>query len=330
VRGEIATCTGERFERALEAFVSGFAVAAPARPRGGTQPRGKRIDMPDPLAEFLIGQCGVIGVGHRGELQIACPWSSSHSCDSGPSETVYFPAGTGGFTSGNFICLHASCAGRTVADFEAAIGYSVAHEFAELVEPNGAAEEGRRFRAVPAGEFASGPAPTWLVKGVLPQAALAVIYGASGAGKSFFALDLVAAVALGQPWRGLKVRQANVLYIAAEGAGGFRSRVKAYQHANEVEFGPALQVIAGQPSLLTAADPSEIIAEALRIDAGLVVVDTLAQTTPGGDENSAVDMGKALKQCRRLHDETGATVVLIHHAGKDAARGACKLCGTCT
>jgi RecA-family ATPase len=53
----------------------------------------------------------------------------------------------------------------------------------------------------------------------------------------------------------------------------------------------------------------------------VVVIDTLAQTTPGADENSAEGMGKALGSCRRIHEATDALVVLIHHSGKDKTRG---------
>jgi hypothetical protein len=59
-------------------------------------------------------------------IPIRCPWIADHTSDSGPTETVYFPAGTGGFETGAFRCLHAHCAGRTTRDFLDAIGYLTA------------------------------------------------------------------------------------------------------------------------------------------------------------------------------------------------------------
>lgn len=53
-----------------------------------------------------------------------------------------------------------------------------------------------------------------------------------------------------------------------------------------------------------------------------MVIDTLSATTPGGNENSGEDMGLVLSHCKFLHRKTGALVVLIHHSGKDATRGA--------
>lgn len=297
---------------------------------GNLRRRGERLEVEDPVAQWLPGNWEVRGDASGG-LYVRCPYDAEHSSDSGPTEAMWLYAGSEGYEQGNFRCLHAHCAqvGRT--QFLDMIGYPypsgcTPDEFPLLPDRRDEGHDPDRddamFRAIPAGEFMQGQPARWLVKGVVPQAALGVIYGASGAGKSFFALDLVAAVALGRPWRGLKVRQTNVLYIAAEGAGGFRKRIAAYRHDEQVEFGEALQVIAGAPNFLTTDDPAAIRREARRVRAGLVVIDTLAQVTPGGDENNAVDMGRALKQCQRIHEDTGAMVVLVHHAGKDAARGA--------
>lgn len=54
----------------------------------------------------------------------------------------------------------------------------------------------------------------------------------------------------------------------------------------------------------------------------VIVVDTMSAVTPGANENSAEDVGKLLQHCKYLHRKTGALVILIHHSGKDATRGA--------
>lgn len=56
--------------------------------------------------------------------------------------------------------------------------------------------------------------------------------------------------------------------------------------------------------------------------ADLIVIDTLAASSPGADENAAKDMGKVIEHCKRLHKTTGATILLIHHSGKDESKGA--------
>lgn len=178
-----------------------------------------------------------------------------------------------------------------------------------------------RFTPVPADEFASRSAPQWIVKGVLPRAELCVLFGESGSGKSFLALDLAGAIARGIPWRGRRVRQGRVVYLAAEGAGGFRNRLVAYSERQGAQLkGLPLDVIPDVPNLLMK-DDALAVARAIG-KAAVVIVDTFAQVTPGGNENAGEDMGKALAHCKGIHRATGALVVLVHHAGKDASKGA--------
>ena len=205
-------------------------------------------------------------------------------------------------------------------------GPASAEEFEALAEesarPEGVPTPGEvkpnRFAVIPAAEFLARPAPSWIVKGLLPRAELCVLFGESGSGKSFIALDIAAAIDRGIEWRGLRVKQGRVVYICAEGAGGFRNRMDAYQQAHQCELG--IGVIANAPNLLQREDALEVCKSIGKAD--VVIVDTFAQTTPGGNENAAEDMGKALAHCKGLHRATGALVILVHHAGKDLARGA--------
>jgi RecA-family ATPase len=58
------------------------------------------------------------------------------------------------------------------------------------------------------------------------------------------------------------------------------------------------------------------------LDVGVIVIDTLAQSAPDSDENSSADMGTIISNAQLLQRETNGLVVLIHHTGKDASRGA--------
>lgn len=199
-------------------------------------------------------------------------------------------------------------------EFEDLVGAAVSH----------AEAEGPRFRFEPVHQFSSATALPWIVKGVLPRAGLAVVYGASGSGKSFAVLDMCFAIARGQEWRGKRVKQGRVAYIAAEGAEGFRKRLAAYAQHHGVDLSSVpMTVLNAAPNLMELKDAKDLAA-GVRVSGGadVVVVDTFAQTTPGANENAGEDMGLALGHCKRLHEATGALVVLIHHSGKDASKGA--------
>nr|WP_253880177.1 AAA family ATPase [Paracoccus aminovorans] len=77
--------------------------------------------------------------------------------------------------------------------------------------------------------------------------------------------------------------------------------------------------------LCTSEDASYLVA-AIREDfdqmPSLIVVDTLARTMGAGDENTAKDMGMFIKSIDLLREVTGAHVMVIHHSGKDASKGA--------
>lgn len=172
-------------------------------------------------------------------------------------------------------------------------------------------------------DYAARPAPNWIIKGVLPRAELGVLYGASGSGKSFIALDLALAVAQGKNWRGRKTKQGRVVYIVAEGSGGMASRLKAYADYNFIEDVDNFALLAAAPDFLQKDDMKEV-AKALRAVGGadLIVVDTFAQVTPGANENSGEDMSKALGNAKVLNKATGALILFVHHSGKDQSRGA--------
>jgi hypothetical protein len=198
----------------------------------------------------------------------------------------------------------------------------VASEAPNAITLDSPASAGNRFRVLSEEEFTARPAPEWIIKNVLPQAGLVLLIGASGSGKSFIALDMAGSIARGEPWRDRKVRGGRAVVIAAEGAGGFRNRLVAYDQYHEIER-TGIGVIPDTPNFLHKNDVRDVVL-ALK-DFGpvdVIIVDTLAQVTAGGNENSGEDMGTALANCKALHQATGATVMVVHHVGKDETKGA--------
>jgi hypothetical protein len=180
-----------------------------------------------------------------------------------------------------------------------------------------------KFYVADADKFAAGRSVGWIIKGFLPRAQLGVIFGESGAGKSFALLDMLMAIARGIDWRGMRVKQQRVVYICAEGQAGFRKRLAAYAVHHQIDLSTIpFGVIYDVPNLLLADDRA--IARQIEAWGGadVVSIDTLAQTTPGANENAGDDMGLAINHCKRLSDALRAMIILVHHAGKDVSKGA--------
>lgn len=183
---------------------------------------------------------------------------------------------------------------------------------------------GGKYPVLSASALSARPQAPWLIKNVLPSSPLVVLFGPSGSGKTFVAIDICAAVARGISWREQRVTKGRVVLIAAEGGGGVGKRLAAYCQQRQILTSELdIGVITAAPNFLQKDEIGEVVsAVASAGDIALIVVDTFAQVTPGANENGAEDMGLALAHARALHEATGATVLLVHHAGKDAARGA--------
>jgi hypothetical protein len=338
----IPKITKDQFETIWSGLATKFGVS---QSEASTPTKAKVLAeaaVNDPVAKHLLDEGWVKQTTKEGALHIRCPFEDGHSTDSADSATTYWPAHTGGYVTGHFHCLHASCAHRTDDDFKAAAGMAVVDPF-EGFYPLGdepadgtipadgttPAEESqppkkKRFQVVPAHEFSAGKPPGWIIKGVLPRAPLVVMYGDSGSGKSFLALDLSGAIARGVDWRNRHVQKGKVAYVCAEGAGGMRARLIAYANQHSLNLRDLdIGIIPDAPNFMQVQDVKDLI---LSIQAfgkvSVIVVDTFAQVMAGANENAGEDVGKALDHCRQLHKYTGALVVLIHHSGKDSSKGA--------
>ena len=164
-----------------------------------------------------------------------------------------------------------------------------------------------------------------LIAGLLDVAAMSVFYGASGCGKTFLSLDLAAHVALGWNWRERKLNQGTVIYIAAEGGLGIEERLTAFRLYHQIDVtNVPLHVIAEPMDLCRSGADVALLVERCELlsPISLIVVDTLSRVMAGGNENAPDDMGRFVTNCDRVRHATGAHVLVVHHSGKDDARGA--------
>lgn len=163
-----------------------------------------------------------------------------------------------------------------------------------------------------------------LVFDLLDRGAMSVMYGTSNVGKSFVALDVAFAIATGRTWLGADTYKGSVLYVAAEGGRRFKRRLQAILKHQPTEGHIPFELIDEAIDLRSDdAHMKALIAICNDIkNVELIVIDTLSRALSGGDENSSVDMGKLVSTLDIIRQKTGAHLMVVHHSGKDQARGA--------
>jgi len=168
-----------------------------------------------------------------------------------------------------------------------------------------------------------------LVSKFLIHGDVSVVYGASNVGKSFWALDLAASIVNGAPYRGkARVDGGAVIYISLEGKLSFDNRISALKKTGRLNPGAPLHIVNSTFNLLAVEDCDALvetvkeITSAIATPVRMIVIDTLARAMAGGDENSSADMTSAVRAVDEIKNITGAHVMLIHHPGKNEAKGA--------
>ena len=170
--------------------------------------------------------------------------------------------------------------------------------------------------------------PDELVEGVLTAGDGSVLYGDSNSGKTFFVIDMAAAVARGAQWMGRNTEPGLVVYLAAESPASVRGRLQAYQRHHGVRV-PNFAIVQSPIDLFDGdADTEAVIAVVRQLErqrgqkVRLIVGDTLARLSAGANENAGQDMGLVVRRFDRIRTACNAHFLLIHHSGKAAANGA--------
>ena len=171
-------------------------------------------------------------------------------------------------------------------------------------------------------------APDELVEGLMTIGSSVVVYGDSNSGKTFWALSVATAIATGTDCYGRKTDPGLVVYLASESPSSIRSRMQAIKKYH----GCTLENLAMVPVPMNfyngdqdAQDVIELVRAIEQIKGKrvrLIIGDTLARMSAGANENSGEDMGPVMARFDQVAQSTGAALMIIHHNGKDAAKGA--------
>jgi hypothetical protein len=169
-----------------------------------------------------------------------------------------------------------------------------------------------------------------LIENLLDAGGLSATYGRSNQGKTFVVLDFMFHVAAGLPWNGNDTKQGLVVYIAAEGGFGIHKRIRALKQQYGWEGQLPLVIVPCPINLLDKTKDGDTaslvklirqVEEAYGQKAIAIVVDTLSRALAGGDENSSTDMGTFVRHIDKIRAATKAHLMIVHHAGKDQAKG---------
>ena len=163
--------------------------------------------------------------------------------------------------------------------------------------------------------------PAFLIEDVVETPCTGMVFGPSGGGKSFFALDMLFHIACGKKWLGKAVKQGPAFYVCGEGRHAIPRRLKAWEthHKTNLPYNSFMM-----SSARADFSPESVRDMVMEIDAleamtgppAIIVVDTMARALPGdADENSSKDVGSFIDECDRLQTKYNCVVLIVHHTG---------------
>ena len=194
----------------------------------------------------------------------------------------------------------------------------------EIVQPK------KRIILKSLAELRSAPPPKFLIAPYIVEKSFGVLYGAPASYKSFLALDWCLSIAHGVDWNGRTVQQGIVVYLALEGQSGIASRAEAWHRdmnlsESDVPF-YAVTVPLSMVDEITGESDADQLIEAIEdglgsVSPAVVVIDTLARSFVGKDENSSTDMGMFVRNVDMIKEHFDCTVLAVHHSGKNSEKG---------
>jgi hypothetical protein len=171
-------------------------------------------------------------------------------------------------------------------------------------------------------------APDELVEGLMTIGSSVVVYGDSNSGKTFWALSVATAIATGTTCYGRKTDPGLVIYLACEAPASIRSRMQAIKKYHGCNLENLAMVPVPMNFYTNDQDAYDVIELVRAVEAikgqpvRLIIGDTLARMSAGANENSGEDMAPVMARFDQVATATKAALMIIHHNGKDAAKGA--------
>ena len=173
------------------------------------------------------------------------------------------------------------------------------------------------------------PERQWIVESLVPQGYVTDLTADGGTGKSLLALQLAVARASGKKWLGLPTQPGATIYLAAEDDVD-----ELHRRLADIcrETGTSLDALDnfhilplfGEDARLAGLTGKEFQATALynhlhgliaSVQAGLIIIDTRADTF-GGDEVNRAQVMQFVSLLKKMANDHDATVLLISHPSR--------------
>jgi len=202
-------------------------------------------------------------------------------------------------------------------------------ELGEVFLKNGRSESKYRVRNA-AFALENQQPSEYIVQNLFGKGSVSVIPGAPGTKKTYSLLSCGVCVAMGEPWLRFNTKKSNVLFVDEE--SGEKRLSRRLGEVLRGEFGDETTAI----NFISLAqfdlrDPVEAVLLQdliVDLDAEFVIIDALADIMPGADENAVKDVHPVFMRLRRMAEETGAAIVIIHHTNKGGGfRGSTAISG---
>ena len=154
------------------------------------------------------------------------------------------------------------------------------------------AYKANRFILTRFNKIALSTSSAYLIKDLIPREGLTVVWGPLKCGKSFWTFTVAMHIACGADYRGRRVKQGAVVYLALEGGSGFKNRVEAYRQHHDIADAP-FYLITDRTDLI---GDHHMLIDAITKQTGnerpvLIVIDTLNRSLVGS-ENKDEDMAR--------------------------------------
>lgn len=164
--------------------------------------------------------------------------------------------------------------------------------------------------------------PQWQIDRVVPKGAVSMLYGPSGKGKSFWALDWALCVATERKWHKHATQPGDVVYVAGEGRHGYKVRIEAWERRHRLRaerfvlWDEPVRLWQRQGGMTESAQRFVDHINGAGLYPALVVFDTLGTCLGGADENDNGQMNELCDSVEELIRPWDAAALLAHHTGK--------------